>query len=99
MSMPTMDVEIAYVNPPKEGKKKGSIKTREGEYIGVWPDKLHLFKEGERYKIQYKQTQWGKDFFAIVGSKGVPPPQAPSGGISKDEEIFAVGTIQQCLHG
>ena len=33
--------QIAYVNPPKPGKKMGSIKTADGEFYNVWPDKLH----------------------------------------------------------
>jgi len=52
--MPTEQVTIAYVNPPKPGKKQGSIKTEDGRYFGVWPDKLGGFQKGMTCTIDYE---------------------------------------------
>jgi len=51
--MPNATVTVAYVNPPKPGKKMGSIKDTNDEYYGVYPEKLSLFQKGGTYEIDY----------------------------------------------
>lgn len=53
-----MHVEVQYVNEPKNNQRTGSIKTRSGNYISVWPNKLHLFQEGRSYHIVCKEGFW-----------------------------------------
>ena len=54
--MPTMTMTIKYVNPPKPGKQRGSIKGIDDQIVGVFADKLHLFREGGTYEIDYTET-------------------------------------------
>ena len=83
--MTTANIEIAYVNPPKAGKKQGSIKTATGEYYNVWPDKLHLFKVGPCV-VEYQERLFdGKTFKTAVGvvNGGLDFPPSDSVGAKK----------------
>ena len=80
-------VTVDFVNPPKDGKKFGSIKTKELGYVSVWPDKLDNFKKGQKYTIQYETTDSGYHNFKAMaggdfpdsdlGDTGVAPPPLP----------------------
>jgi hypothetical protein len=52
----TTTIQVKYVNPPKDGKKRGSIKTTADEFFGVWADKIHLFEAGKTYEIEVTET-------------------------------------------
>ena len=80
-----MQIEVAYVNPPKEGAKKGSIKTKDGKYISVWPDKLNQFTVGGRYSVNVDATTTdeGKTFFSLKNVVGSTPAQAGNAGAAK----------------
>jgi hypothetical protein len=68
----TTQVTVQFVNDPKPGGKKGSIKTTDGAYYGVWADKLHEFKPGGVYEVEYDESQFqGKTYRNINTSKGV----------------------------
>jgi hypothetical protein len=54
--MPTMTMTVRYVNPPKAGKQRGSIKGTDDQILGVFADKLHLFEPGSTYDIEYTET-------------------------------------------
>lgn len=59
-------IKIAYVNQPKEGKKKGNVKTEDGRYFGVWPDKLSQFTPGKTYEVEYETSSFkGKEYQSI----------------------------------
>ena len=60
----TAIVTVAYVNPPKQRGKSGSIKDVNGVYFAAYPDKLALFEPNGTYEIAY--TQNGQ-FRNIVG--------------------------------
>ena len=53
----TTTATIKYVNPPKPGKQRGSIKTTADEFFGVWADKIHLFEVGKTYEIDFTETE------------------------------------------
>ena len=55
--MTTTTVTVKYVNPPKDGKKRGTIKTTDDQFIGVWADKIHLFEVGKTYEIELTETE------------------------------------------
>lgn len=86
--MATATVTVQYVNQPKEGQRKGSIKTTDGSYYGVWPDKLGLFTKGGTYQIEFTETvsDSGKvfrDFKQMVGAPtqgGYSGPRRGSNG-------------------
>lgn len=111
--MPTEQVTIAYVNPPKPGAKKGSIKTQDGRYFSVWPDKLGGFSKGMSCTIDYdiSTTDDGRQFYNLknaFSALGVPigGPMAPSankggtpGPNTKSEEMFVMGVMGRCHQG
>src|SRR4029078_174281 len=90
--MPTEQVTIAYVNPPKPGKKQGSIKTEDGRYFGVWPDKLGGFQRGMVCTIDYEVSTAtdgsGRQVYNLknaytslgtpIGGGGPAPNQSPA---------------------
>ncbi len=93
--MPVAEVTVQYVNQPKPGKKKGSIKTVELGYVNVWPDKLDLFFKGQRTVIEFSESQSASggqpflDFVRLAGEQPQgrsapqsynPPPQRPQPG-------------------
>lgn len=107
-------IEVQYVNPPKIGKKMGSIKSTDGEYYSVWPDKLHTFQVGGSYTVEYEvvNTNSGTSFKSIKKildqsgvlplptQSGPGPARVPSrGGSTTAEEMFVMGVIGRALQG
>jgi hypothetical protein len=58
MNQSTLDARITvqYVNPPKGGKKRGTIKDSSGNLYGVWPDKIGLFQPGATYDVEINES-------------------------------------------
>jgi len=55
----TATITIKYVNAPKEGKSRGSIKGANNEFFGVPANKLSQFEPGMTYDIRYTQDgEW-----------------------------------------
>jgi hypothetical protein len=113
--MPVADITVKYVNPPRPGKKMGSIKTTGDEYYNVWPDKLGLFNAGQNYNIEYDVNDQGfKSFKKLVGDSAngqvpvgtlaaarahAPAPATRSGGDAKAAEMFVMGFMNRCYQG
>lgn len=108
MSITTVEVE--YVNEPKPGKKMGSIKTTDGTYFSVYPDKLEGFKPKGRYEIEYDSSDFkGKTYHRVLrtvsdlssnGSKG--PAQASQAKTTPDQraaEMFVMGFVNRFYDG
>ena len=67
----TTTVVPSFVNPPKAGKREGSIKVADGSYYGVPPALLSNFQAGNSYTVEYTEKQgtgqWaGKVFRSIT---------------------------------
>lgn len=96
-------VTVEYVNMPKPGKKKGSIKTKELEYIGAWPEELANFKEGGTYDIEYSDSDFkGKTYhnlealLADVSAAHPTPAQSHSSGSDisvKEKAMFLMSVV------
>lgn len=57
--MPSTTKTIKYVNEPKEGKNRGSIKATDETFLGVPQGLLHLFQPGKTYDIDYTEKgEW-----------------------------------------
>jgi len=105
MSIETVDVQ--YVNQPKEGKKMGSIKTTDGRYFGVYPDKLHQFTAGMPITIEFDSNNVnGRTFHnvrRVVQPNGGGATQASAapqaGGGNKSEEMFVMGFCNRFYDG
>lgn len=75
-------IEIAYVNPPKQGRKTGSVKTSEGQYYDVWPNMLSLFQPGGTYNVEFTERDFKGTTYRTVQkvlgtSVGAPAQAAP----------------------
>lgn len=79
-----MEFTAAFVNPPKAGKKQGTIKTSDGKMIGFFPDKF-VFVAGHRYDCTVSEREYqGKTFYSVESQKDITPSggngAAPGGG-------------------
>ena len=110
--MPVEQVTVAYVNPPKDGGKKGSIKDMHGRYFGVWPDKLALYQKGNTYEIEYDVEEYqGRTYRNVKriingaggthapSGRGAPTPAAGRGMDTKSVEMAVMGIIGRAFQG
>lgn len=57
--MPTTRMTIKYVNEPKEGKSRGSIKATDDTFLGCPQALLKLFEKGKTYDVTYSESgEW-----------------------------------------
>ena len=64
--METKRIEIKYVNPAREGKKLANVKTPDGTVYGVWPEKLHLFTEGQSYTVKFESREFKGEIYHTI---------------------------------
>lgn len=64
--METKRIEIKYVNPAREGKKLANVKTPDGTVYGVWPEKLHLFTEGQSYTVKFESREFKGETYRTI---------------------------------
>jgi hypothetical protein len=67
-------IEVSFVNQPKEGQFSGNIKTKDGNTYGVSAKDLAQFKQGCSYVIEYEERagtgKWaGRSFRDIKSAK------------------------------
>lgn len=67
----TATVTVKFVNPPKEGKKKGSIKGANDEFFFVWADKLGQYEKGKTYEVEYEESDFNGQTYRTI--KNVKP--------------------------
>jgi hypothetical protein len=58
------EITVAYVNERKEGQFSASIKDTKGDLYWIEESKLHLFKVGERYDIEFSVRQSKNGFIS-----------------------------------
>lgn len=102
--MPTATINVQYVNPPKPGKKQGSIKTVDGQFYGVDPTQLGQFREGGTYTVEYDTHVYqGKEYKTFRRMDGVLPLPAPvqTGRPAHTQavEMFVMGVIGRAMQG
>lgn len=76
--MPSLTMTVKYVNPPTQGKRRGTIKGADNQYLGVFGDKIHLFQAGQTYEIEYTESTStdGVTYRNVVTASQVMPAQA-----------------------
>lgn len=72
-------ITVKYLNTPKEGKKRGSIKTTENDFFGIWPNQIALFEVGKTYDIEVEE----KNGFTNVKSVKLVASAEPAPGVLK----------------
>lgn len=107
--MPIEKITVAFVNQPREGGKKGTVKDMHGRYFGVWPDKLDQYEKGGTYEVEYDTTEYqGKTYRnikRIVSGGGRTPSRAgggssaPAGADNKAVEMAVMGLMGRCYQG
>jgi hypothetical protein len=103
-------IVVQYVNQPKPGKKKGSIKSTAGKTYGVWPDKLDQFQPGGSYTVEVEENQYnGQTYYGVKRIIGAPsngnatpaPSPAPYTGRQTDEataeRIYVCGIVNAAV--
>ena len=106
--MASVTIKVNFINPPKEGKKMGSIKASDEKYYWARPELLNQFAKGEQYTLEYtSEMSGGKEWRTIksltpaVGDAYVSNGKA-SGGRDQSKvpmEIFVTGIIGRALEG
>lgn len=91
--MSTAAVKVAFVNQPKEGKTKGSIKTSEGEYYEVFPNQLGLFRPGASYEIDYSERNWNGKTYRTVNK--CRPQDKPAVVRSDEQQASVAGNSEE----
>lgn len=100
--MQTATIDVSFVNPPKPGKKMGSVKTRDDDFYLVFPEDLAKFSPGQTYQVNYETNNFnGTDFKTIKFPKTRQPSRVPAkaNGHTQSVEMFVMGTIGRCLQG
>ena len=99
--MATATVTVKFVNQPREGKKKGNIKTADGQQYGVWADKLSQFQPGKTYEIEYESEEWqGKTYHNVKKFKEVAGQTNASAAAnvgSNDRAMFITGIVGRAM--
>lgn len=81
MNTATATIEVKYADPPKDGKKQGTVKTADGAIYGVWPDKLGLLRPGNVYEVEVTERKYnGRVYRTIVKAK----PKAANSNTNAD---------------
>lgn len=102
------NIQVKFVNEPREGRKNGTIKTEDDELYGVPPQKLGMFQPGGRYQIEYSTRSWkGQDYKTVISANLLAPPSTNSGGGGKygrtddatAERIFVCGALNAAIQG
>ena len=77
--MPVAEITCQFVNPPKPGKRNGSIKSAEGDYYWGSQATIAEFRQGEVCKIEYttKPKEGGGEWRTIVKKIGGAPTVPP----------------------
>ena len=104
--MPVAHVQVAYINQPKPGKKRGSIKSADGVLYAAFPDKLSQVTVGGTYDLKYKDDEYQGVVYHVVeevkSSTLAASPAAPIAVASRiddgtPERIFVCGAINALL--
>jgi hypothetical protein len=102
------EITVQFVNPPKPGKKWGSVKSTAGDYYGGPPAMLAQFQPGETCKIEY--TLGGNDgtlkalkqklagIPAVLQRPVAPPPRA-STNPKDSEQMFVTAMMKEVVKG
>ena len=92
-------IEVRFVNPVKEGKKRGSIKTPDDELYLVKPQDLGRFQAGRTYDIEYDESTFnGRTYRTIrtckpqrIEEAAGAPDQSPAPKTNSEAAFVAHG--------
>lgn len=96
--MTTAEITVAYINQPKAGKKRGTIKGTDNVLYGVFQDKLGSFMIGGTYSITYEESEFQGSMYKTIKSvqllkapgSSATAPRPSTGGSNTYRETSAV---------
>ena len=104
--MPEIEITVQYVNFPKEGKRRGNVKTSDGVYYWTDAATLKRFSQGEVCTIQYDTApkdgggEWRTIVRKISTSAAAPAPNFRSQTSPKDsQQIFVTALLKEMVSG
>ena len=96
----TATITANYVNPPKQGKKNGTVKAGDVLYLAK-PPVLAQLQQGGQYKITYEEYSIGGNTFKEIKDVQQLSEPAAGGRAHQDdglaERIFVCGAINSTL--
>ena len=98
--MTTATINVKYVNPPKEGKSRWTIKTSDGVLYGLSGTLANQMKAGNSYQVTYKESEFRGQMYKTIESVQQATGSAPSHGGTDDktaERIFVCGAVNATL--
>lgn len=106
MQTEVTEITVQYVNPPKEGKKWGSIKAADGNYYYGPPATLSRYQVGETCKIEFELG--GKDgtlrslkqklsTTPPALAKPLPTPPRQRTNPTDSEQIFCCALLKEII--
>lgn len=98
--MTTATINVKYVNPPKEGKSRWTIKTSDGVLYGLSATLANQMKAGNSYQVTYKESEFRGQMYKTIESVQQATGSAPSHGGTDDktaERIFVCGAVNSQL--
>jgi hypothetical protein len=70
-------ITVQAINFPPDGKKRGTIRTTEGQTLGVWPEKISLFRQGGTYDVAIEERNFnGATLRNITDARPLAAPPA-----------------------
>src|SRR5262249_53368769 len=99
------EIKVQYVNPPKEGKKLGSIKSADGQYYSVFEKMLDQFTKGMTCKVEYSSRtgddgrEW-RTITKVLGNNGSVGPKNDYRSRANPAEAKAIAVLaiaKECI--
>jgi hypothetical protein len=95
-------IKVAFANPPREGKKRASVKTDDGDFFLVFPEKLGLFQPGRTYRVEFSEKDYkGQTYKTITKCEPVedkaPQSAGRSEGARADEFEFVTRVLSASI--
>lgn len=98
-----MQTTLRYVNPPKDGKKMGSVVAEDGTRYFAYPDQYGGVSPGDVVNLEPQPANFGGTDVMTV-KKGTRVERIGSGGSapapkvqSQAEEIFVTGVVGRAM--
>lgn len=87
--MKTANINVKYVNQPGEGKKRGTLKTADGELYGVMVGMLGQFTPNNTYDVTYSERPYNGQIYKTIETA----KQTSSGGSSTGRTRDATSSV------
>ena len=95
--MPQATVVCKFVNPPKPGKRYGSVKDPAGIYWSLPPNLVSQVTQGASILVNYEETPEGYKNIKSIVPTAQPQARQNTPSNSNEEAIFVTGCVGRAL--